>query len=1019
MIGFTDRRDVSMMPVPMWTTHFKQPPVTFRPVPFWSWNGEMQPDEVRRQVDLIADAGWGGGFIHSRVGLTTPYLGEAWFEAVDAAVAACAARGLPVWLYDEDRWPSGFNGGTVTRDHPKHRSCYVAALEPDASLPPDSRVVTEHAGLRLIVGREPLGSPMFNGATYLDPLNPSAVDRFVADAYEPYRERLGEEMRGDEAGGVVAMFTDEPAPLSLHSRLPIGALPFTDDLPEQYEQRHNEPLLPKLHFLFEAGAGAAAFRLRYARLVSDLFEQRFSKRLGDWCESNGLAFTGHWMSDHTCRDPQRMAFRCQPQYRHQQIPGIDHLGRQIEEVLAAKQCSSVAHQQGKPRVLSELFGVAGQNLSFEDRRWIALQQLVLGVNLLVPHLALYTMAGCRKRDYPPNLFYQQPWWPLNRVCDEPLSRLCVALSQGSFVADVAVLHPAESAAALWQSALATDATPELHHHPLHTSDASRVALEALDADLQSLVLRLLDLRVGFDLFDEEAPIIAEDGGLRVDQMTYPTVVLPKLVTMRPSTFEVLRNLHGRVLRDFDDDHRVLLNGEPSETLDDWLRSLPSTDSLDALAGPALTVQTPGLTVWTHERQVGEDRLLFVVTLERERAADVVLRPLEGRHVAERLDAETGEIGEPVDLGDGLPLTVPPAGYALWRLSTRATAGAATPSDPLARPDIVPLAPMNVERLDPNALPLDLARADFGEGLTPHAPPVLAVKALLDAERYVGPLTLQYHAHLDAVPQDVALVVEDAAAVQVRVNGQSVAATPTHWLDPRWHKVEVAEHLCAGDNTFELHWPEFVFGDPGAAENARRYGTEPEAIYLIGDFNVEAALQPGRTAPRWGELRLPPITTHDAEFGAVATAKPLIAGNIIAQGLPFYAGRIRLRFEVEATGTYTLEVDQMDAAVGEVSLDGQVVGHLVTRPWRTKLPPLAGRHAIELTLYGTLRNLLGPHHHPHGEMPFVGPHSFLPERMPPEVLSNWVRRGVQPADWHPAYALAAFGDIGQARLVATA
>ena len=47
---------------------FGSPPEMYRPVPFWSWNETMEPEEVRRQVDMIAGAGWGGIFIHSRIG---------------------------------------------------------------------------------------------------------------------------------------------------------------------------------------------------------------------------------------------------------------------------------------------------------------------------------------------------------------------------------------------------------------------------------------------------------------------------------------------------------------------------------------------------------------------------------------------------------------------------------------------------------------------------------------------------------------------------------------------------------------------------------------------------------------------------------------------------------------------------------------------------------------------------------------------------------------------------------------
>ena len=45
-----------------------------------------------------------------------------------------------------------------------------------------------------------------------------------------------------------------------------------------------------------------------------------------------------------------------PHYRYQHVPGIDMLTEQNHEVLTIKQCSSVASQLGRKRVLSELYG---------------------------------------------------------------------------------------------------------------------------------------------------------------------------------------------------------------------------------------------------------------------------------------------------------------------------------------------------------------------------------------------------------------------------------------------------------------------------------------------------------------------------------------------------------------------------------------------------------------------------------------------------------------------------------------
>lgn len=82
---------------------FKNPPSEYRVVPFWSWNEKMEPDEIRRQLRLMKEAGWGGSMVHSRTGLLTEYLGEDWFKAIDATIDESEKQGMLVWLYDEDK----------------------------------------------------------------------------------------------------------------------------------------------------------------------------------------------------------------------------------------------------------------------------------------------------------------------------------------------------------------------------------------------------------------------------------------------------------------------------------------------------------------------------------------------------------------------------------------------------------------------------------------------------------------------------------------------------------------------------------------------------------------------------------------------------------------------------------------------------------------------------------------------------------------------------------------------------
>ena len=92
----------------------REPGAAYRGKPFWAWNGALDEAELLRQIDCMRAMGFGGFFMHSRTGLDTEYLGEEWFRLIRRCAEYGAEQGLEAWLYDEDRWPSGTCGGTVT-----------------------------------------------------------------------------------------------------------------------------------------------------------------------------------------------------------------------------------------------------------------------------------------------------------------------------------------------------------------------------------------------------------------------------------------------------------------------------------------------------------------------------------------------------------------------------------------------------------------------------------------------------------------------------------------------------------------------------------------------------------------------------------------------------------------------------------------------------------------------------------------------------------------------------------------
>lgn len=62
--------------------NFRDPLAEYRPVPFWSWNEKLNKKELFRQMRAMKQAGYGGFFMHSRVGLITRYLSDEWMDDV-------------------------------------------------------------------------------------------------------------------------------------------------------------------------------------------------------------------------------------------------------------------------------------------------------------------------------------------------------------------------------------------------------------------------------------------------------------------------------------------------------------------------------------------------------------------------------------------------------------------------------------------------------------------------------------------------------------------------------------------------------------------------------------------------------------------------------------------------------------------------------------------------------------------------------------------------------------------------
>jgi len=92
----------SLCPFP-WAD-WQNPSAAYRGKPFWSWNGQLEIDELIRQIGIFKEMGMGGYFMHSRTGLQTRYLGREWFDCINACTDAGQARvQSPHWMHSSTK----------------------------------------------------------------------------------------------------------------------------------------------------------------------------------------------------------------------------------------------------------------------------------------------------------------------------------------------------------------------------------------------------------------------------------------------------------------------------------------------------------------------------------------------------------------------------------------------------------------------------------------------------------------------------------------------------------------------------------------------------------------------------------------------------------------------------------------------------------------------------------------------------------------------------------------------------
>ncbi|MBE6654576.1 MAG: hypothetical protein E7608_03880 [Ruminococcaceae bacterium] len=982
---------------------FKAPSKEYGAAPFWAWNCELKKETLEKQIEYMKEMGFGGYYMHTRVGMATPYLSDEFMELVSACIEKGKQIGMDSYLYDEDRWPSGSAGGFTAKADPENRqkflcftytpyddgtlitdadkakskapnneytllACFDVELDAQSKLVSYKRIaLSEDAA----AGHEKWFAYM-EYAGYTDVMRKESIDTFINITHEQYKKWFG----GEFGGSVPTIFTDEPQmkaknPLAhAYDKKAPAILPYTNDLDETFKEKYGVSLLDNLPVLIWENASGVPSPLRYHyhNHTTERFAEAFCDNIGKWCEDNKIIFTGHMMHEESLYSQTMSIGEAMRHYRGFGLPGIDMLCDK-RELNTAKQAQSTAHQYGKEGVMSELYGVTNWDFDFRGHKLQGDWQAALGVTHRVPHLYWVSMGGEAKRDYPAAIGHQSPWYKEYKHIEDHFARVNTVMTRGTPCVDVAVIHPIES---YWLSFGPADQTGE------HRSDLGNRHEQLTEW----LLLGLQD----FDFISES--LLPEqyretETGFAIGEMTYKTVIVPYLDTIRKTTLDALKKFRkagGEVI--FMGEAPSFVDAIPSDEAKDFAKeciciSWSKSALINALEKYRFIKISkndgyPLENVIYQLRNDGDKKHIFISHLYKE---DYDCSPMIGTSIeltgewkVQEYCTMTGEKrklkvfyknGKTIfpwvsKLCDSLLLELTPGkdteegGYVFFE--TRFSSAE------------YPVHKASYTLEEPNVLLLD--RAEFSvNGGKWHAPlDVLKadkyIRSSLGEDVQIRRGVQPWQMPLNKDPKDV-VDLRFTFESEIEYEGAELALEYPDYLTLKFNGEDVPVKVVGtyvDDAICRIPLPKIRKGENEILVTLRFGNVNSiESCYLLGNFGVEVR-----------------------GYYPVITELPdvLYFKDIVDQKLAFYGGNVRYSFKINGGGQKTIEVGKYRGAVIKVLVDGEEKGYVDFPPHRLYLGELSeGEHTVDLILYGNRMNTFGQLHKTDEFLKWTGPDSW--------------------------------------------
>lgn len=994
---------------------FRTPPIDFSTAPFWVWNDVITKEKIEFQLKEFKDKGIHMAFIHPRPGLVTEYLSTEWFELVKYSVDKAKELDMLIWLYDENSYPSGFAGGHVP-------AATFSASDPIAGLKLNRlEVLSESDTNNYFLIIKQVGNSFANitnsakkyynqpgkyyaytkwyfetgrgwhgGFSYVDLLAYGITEKFIKLTMDGYEDYIGEEF-GKSVPGI---FTDEPN-INAGAR---NVIRYTPVLLNRFERKYGYQLETYLPCLYDEIGDWKNVRYDYYALLLEMFIERWSLPWNKYTEEKGLNWTGHYW-EHGWPDPKHGGDNM-AMYAFHQYPGIDMLFNtdkrpdQFGNIRAVKELSSVVNQLDKSRALSETYGGAGWELSFEDMKRLGDWEYALGVNLLNQHLSHMTLKGARKRDYPQSMSYHTPWWDNYKPLNEYFHRLSFAMTAGKQVNRILILEPTTTG---WML------------NPAVRGERDGESIQAIDQlkdTFHDLLTKLEQSQVEYDLGCES--IIGDHGSVEgnkfvVGSRRYDLVVLPPMFeNFMDSTYKLLLNYlqgGGRVLslagmpERIDGNVSKSIGTEFEKYADQWVR-VESIDQkiIEELFSEydfkANNPESWGGNVFHHRRILKDGQLYFFTNYDKNANARIAFTG-KGESVVE-FDLMTGEF-HLLDVTEkegyiDIEFSLSPSGSKLLFFSENSESGDTKSVHKDALGQLVKTSETIIKRLESNTLTLDYCDLEVGDksykdlyfynaadtiykeymkdiygyNYNPWSNAVQYRTRIMDKNEFDSTtgFEVKYHFWVENgfLPATINAVVEWPQFYKVKINGKNIDPIPGEWwLDKSFGVFDLRQHISDNQmNTISL------------SAHPMDVLAEVEPVYLVGDFSIASSPTKG---------------FH------LSKEKSLSFGSWQEQGMPFYSHDVSYSktFENPSIGKMNVRLNDWNGTVAEVRVNGESAGIIAWKPYELNISDQLndGENKVEVVVTGSLKNLMGPHHL-NPERGFVTPWSFFraPAHQPP-------------------------------------